>query len=212
MKHSLVGALLVLALSPAALAISPEDVQQRWDEANFALQGDARETAMAALVKDCNGAGKAGSATDAELLTWCGIASSSYAALVSPLFAMKYAKRARAELQRAIDAQPAVLHGAAQTSLGTLYYKVPGWPLGFGDRGKARELLRAGLAADPRGMDSNYFYADFLAEHGEWSEARKYLQQASDAAPRPGRELADQGRRAEIASLLEKVDRHLDDH
>ena len=36
--------------------------------------------------------------------------------------------------------------GSAYTSLGTLYFKVPGWPVGFGDEEKAEELLRKALA------------------------------------------------------------------
>jgi len=211
MKYTLTGTLLSLALSSAALASGAGEIQQRWDQANFGLSGDERETAMSTLVKDCESLLGSGAA-EAELLTWCGIVNSSYAGMASPLSAMKYAKRARSELQKALDDDPGVLHGAAQTSLGTLYFKVPGWPLGFGDNDKARDLLRAGLASDPQGMDSNYFYADFLADQGQWEEARKYLVQAREAAPRPGREVADAGRRVEIESLLAKVDRKLAEH
>ena len=48
------------------------------------------------------------------------------------------------------------MDGAAYTSLGALYYQVPGWPLGFGDDAAARTMLRKGLAIDPDGIDANY--------------------------------------------------------
>ena len=40
-------------------------------------------------------------------------------------------------------------------------------------------------------------------------QARQYLLKASKAAPRPGREVADAGRRAEIAGLLAATDEKL---
>jgi Tfp pilus assembly protein PilF len=45
---------------------------------------------------------------------------------------------------------------------GALYYQVPGWPIGFGDKDKANELLKKALALNPDGIDPNYFYGDFL--------------------------------------------------
>ena len=48
-----------------------------------------------------------------------------------------------------------MLDGSAYNSLGVLYYKVPGWPVGFGDKAKARELLQKALAINPKGIDAN---------------------------------------------------------
>lgn len=185
---------------------SAADVQGRWDRANFALTGDEREAAMAALVADCKVLVESPTAS-AELLTWCGIAESSYAGMAGSLSAMKYAKAARADLERALEIDPSGVNGAAQTSLGTLFFKVPGWPIGFGDDARARELLQAGLEANPDGMDSNYFYADFLVQEKSYTEARPYLEKALEAPPRPGREIADQGRRRDIQALLAELDR-----
>jgi len=79
---------------------------------------------------------------------------------------------------------------------------VPGWPIGFGSDDKARELLEKALALNPDGIDSNYFYGDFLYRQGDRDGARRVLQKALKAPPRPGRALADEGRRKEIESLL----------
>ena len=187
--------------------IGPEAgrIQASWDQINFGTTGDARKEAMLGLVETCE---KLISEVqdDAEVLTWCGIVNSSYAGMASALSAMKYAKAARADLEKAIAMDPAVLSGSAQTSLGTLYAKVPGWPIGFGDDDKAEKLLLQGLEANPDGMPSNFFYADFLLEKDEYAQARKHLEKALSAPPRPDRPLADEGRALEIKALLAQLD------
>ncbi len=86
-----------------------------------------------------------------------------------------------------------------------LYYKVPGWPLGFGDKARARELLQSALAINPNGIDPNYFFAEYLVETGKRAGSDSYLEKALKAPPRPGREVADAGRRDEANALLARV-------
>jgi hypothetical protein len=66
-------------------------------------------------------------------LTWCGIVKSTYAGHASALSAMKYAKAARADLEEALKLGEGEMAGIASSSLGTLYFKVSGWPIGFGN-------------------------------------------------------------------------------
>jgi predicted Zn-dependent peptidase len=101
--------------------------------------------------------------------------------------------------------QQQALSGSAYTSLGSLYYQVPGWPLGFGDDAKARELLDTALALNPDGIDPNYFLGDYLYRQRDYDGARKALEHALKAPARPDRPLADEGRRAEIKDLLAKL-------
>ena len=86
-----------------------------------------------------------------------------------------------------------------------LYYKVPGWPVGFGDKAKAQELLQKALAINPKGIDPNFFYGEYLVETRHPDEAVAYLERALQAPARPGREVADAGRREEARQLLEKA-------
>jgi Tfp pilus assembly protein PilF len=86
-----------------------------------------------------------------------------------------------------------------------LYYQVPGWPIGFGDKKQAEALLKQAVAINPDGIDANFFYGDFLLNQGRKAEAKTYLQKAMMAQPRPGRELADKGRRQEIQQRLDKL-------
>lgn len=186
-----------------------QHLQQRWAQINYQMPAERREQAFEALSQEAEQSVQA-QPDAAELLTWQGIVLSSYAGAHGGLGALGLAKRARSSFERAIALDPQVLEGSAYTSLGTLYSQVPGWPVGFGDKKEAERLLGKALQINPSGIDPNYFYADFLLRNDRPEEALRALQKAQAAPDRPGRELADQGRRKEIAVLLEKVRAELD--
>ena len=94
------------------------------------------------------------------------------------------------------------MQGSAYTSLGALYYQVPGWPIAFGNDKKARKFLEKAVSLNPDGIDSNYFYGDFLLQQKEYVAAKIAFEKALAAPDRPGRALADSGRREEIRSRL----------
>jgi tetratricopeptide (TPR) repeat protein len=143
-----------------------------------------------------------------EPLVWEGIVVSSLAGEKGGLGALGLVKKAKSLYEDAIRIEGNVLEGSAYNSLGVLYYKVPGWPIGFGDKAKARELLQKALAISPNGIDANYFYAEYLVETGRRGDAVAYLERALAAPPRPGRQVADEGRRAEARELLERARAH----
>jgi tetratricopeptide (TPR) repeat protein len=134
----------------------------------------------------------------AEAKIWEAIIVSSQAGIQGGLGALSLVKHSKALLEEAEKIKPDALGGSAYTSLGSLYYQVPGWPLGFGDSDKARAYLEQARALNPDGIDSNYFYGDFLLEQGEYDKAVKVLEKALKAPARPGRDVADAGRREEI--------------
>ncbi len=121
------------------------------------------------------------------------------------LLALGLVKQARALYEQAIAIDGKVLDGSAYGSLGVLYYKVPGWPIAFGSKAKAEEMLKKALALNPAGIDPNFFYGEFLIENDRLAEGISHLERALQAAPRPGRQVADTGRREEIRTLLAKV-------
>ena len=110
-------------------------------------------------------------------------------------------------LSQAIKQNPAALDGSAYTSLATLYAKVPGWPIGFGDKDKAEAYFKKSLAINPDGIDPHFFYGEYLLDRGRHAEAREHLENALKAPARSGRELADNGRRKEVQALLEKLNK-----
>ena len=193
------------AADDAAFNAELLSIQQAWAKVNYETPaGDARKEAFDALEKRAEAFTQQNPGR-AEALIWEGIIESSYAGAKGGPGALGLAKEARGNLEAAMKINPNALDGSAYTSLGTLYYRVPGFPLGFGDSDKARQLLQQALKLNPNGIDPNYFYADFLVSEGEYAAALPYLEKAAQAPARPGREIADKGRHAEIAALTAKV-------
>lgn len=194
----------------AAQAPSPAvaRIQDRWAVVLYQSPKAQRGTALEALSGEAADA-RAATPGDAAALIWEGIVLSSLAGERGGLGALRLVKRARADFEQAMEIEPAALDGAAYTSLGALYYQVPGWPLGFGDDDKARELLAKGLAIDPDGIDSNYFHGDFLRDQKDWRGAEAAFEKALAAPARPNRQVADEGRRREIEAKLAEVRTHL---
>lgn len=190
----------------AALAAGPEVVQlqDRWAEIKYKTPKDAQEQKFAELLKSAE-AFALKAPNDAEILIWYGIIESSYAGARGGLGALGHVKNAKKTLEKAIELDASALEGSALTSLGSLYYQVPGWPIGFGDDKKALEFLRRGLAVNPSGIDPNFFYGDFLFRSADYAGAEQALRKAAQAPGRPGRALADEGRREEIDQLLKKI-------
>ena len=178
-----------------------EELQRDWAVANYKFSGDQQEQAFEALIEKADEA-VAVHPGSAEILIWNGIIKSSYAGTKGGLGALSLAKQARKSLESAIEVNGDALNGSAYTSLGALYFKVPGWPLGFGSDKKAAKLLEKALEINPDGIDSNYFYADYLLHKKKFAMAEQYLLKAQEAAPREDRPLADLGRREEIHAAL----------
>lgn len=198
------------AATPAAAAgdfdAALAAIQSQWAEVNYATPDDRAALAGFEALAERAHAFSAAHPDRAEPLAWEGIVLSSWAGRKGGLGALKLAKQARTRLEAAEDLDPQVLQGSVYTSLGALYYKVPGWPLGFGSEKRAREYLEKALAVNPDGIDPNYFYGDFLLEHHDYTTARKYLEKALAAPDRDGRASADAGRRAEIRSRLDQLE------
>jgi tetratricopeptide (TPR) repeat protein len=201
------GLVLVTLLPCLAQAATVEQLQGQWAHIRYELPAPQRPAAME-LLKNNADAAVAAEPKNAGLLIWDGIITSTLAGLKGGLGALSLAKEARSDLQLAEQVQPGALEGSALTSLGALYYQVPGWPIGFGNKDKARASLEAALKLDPAGIDPNYFYADFLQSQGDMEGARSAAQRALAAPVRAGREVADNGRRAEIRTLLGKIGNH----
>jgi len=198
--------LFLLLLTPGLLFAQDIDslvaeLQQDWAVANYELDGDAQEAAFERLIEKADIA-VASNPKSADLLIWNGIIKSSFAGAKGGLGALSLAKDARDSLEIALEVDDKALNGSAYTSLGTLYSSVPGWPVGFGNDKKAVQLLQKALEINPDGIDSNYFYADYLLSKKKFEEAEKYLLKAQNAAPRPDRPVADAGRQREILAAL----------
>ena len=208
MKKMPLALLAALALTSFAHAGTVEEdvvqLQHDWEVIRYQTPASEREKRFEALAARAHQIVEA-QPQRAEPLVWEGIIVSSWAGEKGGLGALGLVKRAKAIYESAIQIDGKALDGSAYNSLGVLYYKVPGWPVGFGDKKRARELLEQALALNPKGIDPNFFYGEYLLETGHAAEAVVYLERALQAPARPGRQVADTGRREEVRALLEKA-------
>jgi tetratricopeptide (TPR) repeat protein len=180
------------------------DLQRDWETIRYQSPVSEREKRFEALAAKAHKVSEANPGR-AEPLVWEGIIVSSVAGEKGGLGALSLVKQAKALYEAAIQIDGSTLEGSAWNSLGVLYYKVPGWPVGFGDKAKARELLQKALAVNPKGIDANFFYGEYLVETKHPEEAAPYLERALQAPGRAGRQIADAGRREEARQLLDKI-------
>lgn len=143
----------------------------------------------------------------AEPLLWQGIVTSEEASMAHLLDRLGYAKAARRLFEQAAAIDPDADHGGIQLSLGVIYYRVPGFPVGFGSDAKARKYLERAVALDPDGLDTAYFYGDFLIKEHQYARARQVLMHGLAAPMNTERPIWDQGRREEIKGLIARLDR-----
>ena len=206
-RRAVLAAAVLLAAAGVRAAGAGDEVlalQREWEAIRYQAPPPEREKRFELLAAKARKVSEAHPGR-AEPLVWEGIIVSSWAGEKGGLGALSLAKQAKALYEQAIRIDGSALEGSAYNSLGVLYYKVPGWPVGFGDREKARELLQRALALNPQGIDPNYFFAEYLVETRHPEQALAYLERALQAPPRPGRPLADEGRREEARALLEKT-------
>ncbi len=199
---------LVWLLAAGAAAATAEDLvgplQARWAEIRYQVPDKQQAAEYHLLAEEAHRLSEA-HPNEASVLIWEGIIVSSEAGARGGLGALSLAKQARRLLEESLKLDEAAMNGSAYTSLGTLYAKVPRRPIGFGNKRRAEELFQKSLAINPDGIDPNFFYGEYLLDRGRVAEGRAHLEKALAAPPRPGRELADTGRRQEAEALLKKI-------
>jgi tetratricopeptide (TPR) repeat protein len=180
-------------------------LQSTWEGIKFGVpEGDEQTRQMNALGDDAD-AVAAKFPDRPEVLIWDGIITSERASMASAFSALGLAKRARDILEQAYKMAPAKLDAGATASLGVLYYRVPGFPIGFGDKVKARRLLEEAVKLAPTGLDAWYFYGDFLYEQKEYPKAAEAFRHALSLPPHPDRSLWDKNRRLVIEERLASI-------
>jgi tetratricopeptide (TPR) repeat protein len=203
--------ILLASLCSAAAAAQPDglaagilDIQHQWEHIHYQLSEEKQEAAFPHLEEQADTLVKRFPGR-AEPLVWKAIILSTHAGVKGGLSALSMVRTARDLLEQAKKIDPDTLNGSIYTTLGSLYYQVPGWPLGYGDDKKAETFLKKALQINPDGIDANYFYGDFLYRKGQYSQALTVLEKAMHAPDRPDRPLADQGRRKEIQAVIAKI-------
>jgi uncharacterized protein HemY len=188
-----------------AMAAALADLRHAWAKVYYGTPKERQLAQFPALAQQAE-AIVAQHPEAAEPLILKAIILSTYAEAKGSLDALALVESARDAALAAAKLDARVEDAGAYTVLGVLYYKVPGWPIGFGNDRKAKDYLERALALAPAAIDTNYFYGDFLLGEGEKARARDFLEKALRAPPRPGREDEDAGRRREIEADLGRLD------
>lgn len=207
--------LLALTVMSASHANSMDeailDLQHQWAAIKYQTPQKKRAEAFAELAKQAQQL-SAHYPNKAEPMIWHAIILSTHAGELRGLSKMKalgLAKQARDLLTTAESIDTQTLNGSIHTTLGSLYYQVPGWPLGFGDDKQAQRHLKQALDINPDGLDPNFFYGDYLAEKKQYQQALSVLNKALHAPALDNRPIADRGRRIEIHHKIEEITKRL---
>lgn len=198
-------ALAILSLNEAAAESDAQQavqsLKEQWAEVFYLMPADQQGpkldqflTRAKALVERYP---KAAEPLLMEALVLCSQAGSQ-----GGLAALSRVREARDVLTRAISLDPLAMEGSAFVMLGNLYYRLPGWPLSFGDDHLARQYLETALRHFPNELDTNYFYGDFLLDQGQFEQALIYLEKAEKAPVRADSRLSDLKLKQELKPAL----------
>ena len=209
LSRSLIAAAVgtALVLSPlTATAFEGElfSLKNRWEHTVTEMPANQREETLKALASEAEQLASQ-HPNEAEVLIWQGIVLASYARERGGLGALGTAGDARDVLERAIEIDPTGGNGSAYVTLGALYDRAPGRPLGFGNSDTAERMFQRALELRPDGIDVNYYYAAFLKEEGNTQAAREHAQRAVNGTARENRQVSDEALRRDAEALLSQL-------
>lgn len=207
-RHLLAAALglglVAMPLVTLAWEARVEGIKNHWERVTTERPEGEREGGLKALASQAERLVEEHPG-EAVPLVWQGIIEASYARERGGLGALSSARSARDALERAIELDPEGHDGSAYVTLGALYDRVPGRPLGFGNPETAERMFARALEIRPAGIDVNFYYAAFLEEEGRLDEAREHARRAVEGVARPGREASDEALREQARALLERL-------
>jgi tetratricopeptide (TPR) repeat protein len=188
-----------------SIDIETQDLADRWAAVTYTQGKESRKSGLKKLTAQAESL-LSSYPVDENLLTWAGIVTASYAGEVGGLKALGIVKKAKKHLEKAITINPDALNGGARTTLGTLYFQVPGWPIGFGNKEKAEKLLAESAKLFPNNLNTLYFFGSFLIDSKRYTEALSVMNRAASITPRENSLIADNGRLAQIHETISSLE------
>lgn len=203
MKYTTFVALLLLNIQCFADGPSPsiQAIESEWAKIYHKLPKDKQVDAYTLLLKKTEGLPDQ-SIDKSERLFWKAVIIATKAELQEGFAALQAVHKSKDLLLEALKLNPNTANGSAYVTLGTLYYMVPQWPIGFGDYDKAEQMFKAALKINPDAIDANYFYGDFLLANNKIKEAQKYFEKALTTPSRKDQNYADEKLKAEAKLAL----------
>lgn len=209
-RRQLLAAALGTALLIAPFTVAQawesevEALKQRWEQITTLRAEGQRRHSLKSLSDEAERLVQANPG-EAQPLIWYGIIEASHARERSGLGALGSARSARDALERAIEIDPQGGNGSAYVTLGALYDRAPGRPVGFGNSATAERMFQRALQIRPDGIAVNYYYATFLEDEGRRDEAREHAQRAVDGTAREDRQASDEALREQARALLSQL-------
>jgi tetratricopeptide (TPR) repeat protein len=206
MKYATFVALLILASQSVAdsLTANLQRIESDWASIYYMTPKNQKANAYLKLLGEAERL-SANLPNRAEPIFWQAVIKATMADHLDAIGAINSVKEAHDLLLTAIQIDPNTMDGSAYVTLGTLYYMTPKWPIAFGDDNKAKQMLETGLKINPKGIDANYFYGDFLLSKGQTSKAIEYFKKAIDAPARKEQLFADNQLKTEASIALNKA-------
>lgn len=207
MKKTTFVALLLLISNhcfAGGLTDSLQSIESEWASIYYTLPKAQQAPAYIKLIEKTEKLAQEFPNT-AEPIIWTAVVKATYADQQDPIAALAAINEARNLLTKAITINPKAMNGSAYVTLGTLYYMVPEWPIGFGDADEAKKLLETALKINPNGIDTNYFYGDFLVSTNQATDAIKYFERAANAPSRPEQLFSDNKLKEEAKLAMQNV-------
>lgn len=193
-----------LALAIPDMKSQLSELERQWAKASYQTPMAERKAVLQDLLKQADQISKQFPGQP-EPMAWHGMILCSYAEVIGGLAALDDVTAARDLFLQAKSIDAHVMNGTVDGYLGTLYYKVPPWPIGFGDEKKAQSYFLQALSQNPDGIDPNYLYGHYLADKEKKAEARDYLNRGLQAPIRADHADYDAGRRIDINAALATV-------
>ncbi|WP_333878978.1 hypothetical protein [Methylobacter sp.] len=206
MKELVIVVLLLLSVQCFAenLNDSLKNIETEWASIYYSTTKSKQEAAYIQLLgKTTNLVRQYPNA--AEPIFWQAVVKATYADHQDAFSALNAIQEARDLLIKALKIDPKTMSGSAYVTLGTLYYMAPKWPISFGDDDAAKQMLETALKINPDGIDTNYFYGQFLLSHNQLNDAAVYFEKAAFAPARTEQLYADNQLKAEARLALKNA-------
>lgn len=188
-----------------------QQIQDEWAEAFYRQPDDRQAQVYQALLPRVRDLARK-HPKRAEPLIVEAVILCTYAAADWGLSSLTRLNQARELLIRSIDLDPKAMDASAFITLGNLYYRLPGWPISYGDEAQALTYLEAAVRLYPSALDSNYFLGDYWLHEGKYEKAIGYLEKADKAPLRASQRLSDEKIKQELQAALAASRKRLAPH
>jgi tetratricopeptide (TPR) repeat protein len=190
-----------LAAQPTSFEETFQGLEDEWGEIFYHLQPDQQADKFKSLLPRVQEL-KLRNPQRAEPLILEAVVLCTLAASDWGISSLTRLSQARDLLVESIDLNPKAMDASAFITLGNLYFRLPGWPISYGDNQIARQYLEAAHKMFPDNLDSNYFLGDFWLREGNFDTALPYFEKADRAPIRYNQRLSDSKIKQELQSAL----------